>query len=503
MIHLRSAFLLLSAAAVVCVGCGSDASLGSRDTSDGGGDPTGGAQAGGDAGRAESQGSDGGSDGGSGDGGDGGEVDDPHHWSKRFGDRFNDFGLGVAVDGADHVVVTGLFQGAVDFGGGQLVGGSGDSSFLAKYDPAGKHIWSQSFGGKGVPSGGAGVAAVAADAAGNIAVTGVFYGTVDFGGGPLVSAGAYDVFVARYDAAGNHLWSRHFFGNGFSAAGSAVAIDADGNVIVTGDFEGTVDAGGGPLTSAGDYADIFVVKYDSAGHYLWSKRFGSSNADVGYGIASDAAGNILVTGGFRGSVDFGGGPLTTSSIYDYDVFLAKFDAGGAHVWSKRFGSNQNDSGYAVAVDGKGNVVVSGAGGAPIDFGGGTLTHNGIFLAKYDEMGNHLWSKAFGSGAGKGVAFDPQGNIVLTGGVVGARDFGGGPLVNAGGSDIYVSKFDTEGNHLWSKSFGDTENDRGYAVATDRGGGIVVTGAFLHSVDFGNGPLMSAGGYDIFLAKLSP
>ena len=272
-------------------------------------------------------------------------------------------------------------------------------------------------------------------------------------------------------------------------------------MIVTGLFEGTIDAGGGPLTSAGEH-DIFVVKYNSAGQHLWSKRFGSVDADRGQAIATDAAGNILVTGGFRGSVDFGGGPLTTSSITEYDVFLAKFDPEGTHLWSKRLGSTSHDEGFGVAVDGEGNVVVSGNGGA-IDFGGGLLTNQGIFLAKYDAMGKHLWSKALGDGWGEGVAFDLQGNIVLTGGFIGAGDFGGGPLANAGATDIYLAKFDGDGHHLWSKSFGGGQKERGYAVATDSGGRILVTGGFMGSVDFGHGPLTHAGNGDIFLAKLAP
>jgi hypothetical protein len=100
---------------------------------------------------------------------------------------------------------------------------------------------------------------VAVDANGDVVVTGVFFDTVDFGGGPLTSAGNGDIFVAKYSASdGSHLWSRRFGGTSFEE-GSGVAVDANGDVVVTGRFHGTVDFGGGPLTSAG-IADIFLLR---------------------------------------------------------------------------------------------------------------------------------------------------------------------------------------------------------------------------------------------------
>ncbi len=130
-----------------------------------------------------------------------------------------------------------------------------------------EHLWSQRFGDTGFDSG----YAIAVDGARNVLVTGWFQGTVDFGGGPLTNAGgfdSFDIFVAKYDAAGAHLWSQSF-GDTDSDRGSAIAVDADDNVLVTGRFQGTVDFGGGPLTSAGS-TDIFVTKFDAAGAHLFS-----------------------------------------------------------------------------------------------------------------------------------------------------------------------------------------------------------------------------------------
>ena len=245
------------------------------------------------------------------------------------------------------------------------------------------HLWSKRLGSTGEDTG----HAVAVDSNGNVVVTGFFQGTVDFGGGGLTSAGDLDSFVAKFSGAdGSHLWSKRFGSTDFDR-GDEVAVDGSGNVVVTGLFEGTVDFGGGGLTSVGRYDrhDIFVAKFSGAnGSHLWSKRFGSADFfDAGVGVALDSSGNVVVTGWFTGTVDFGGDNLTSAGIDD--VFVAQFSgADGSHLWSKRFGSTGNDEGLGVAVDGSGNVVVTGYFTGTVDFAGGGLTSAGnsdIFVAK--------------------------------------------------------------------------------------------------------------------------
>ena len=143
--------------------------------------------------------------------------------------------------------------------------------------------------------------------------------------------------------------------------------------MVTGSFDGTVDFGGGPLTNSGG-TDIFLAKFSSAGAPLWSKQFGdsiSAHNEGPSGVAVDGSGNVIITGGTSGAPDFGGGPLYgTSSV---DIFLAKFSAAGAYVWAKRFGALYSDAGTAVAADGSGNVLAAGYFSESVDFGGGTIT----------------------------------------------------------------------------------------------------------------------------------
>jgi hypothetical protein len=148
--------------------------------------------------------------------------------------------------------------------------------------------------------------AIALDGDGNVFVTGVVRGPVDFGGGRLGGGFLPAVFVVKFDANGDHLWSQIFGDSG--ARGQGIAVDGAGNVLVAGEFLGTVDFGGGSLISAGSF-DIFVAKFDPSGTPLWSKRFGDIDSDRGWGIAVDGTENVVVTGEFEGTVNFGDGSL--------------------------------------------------------------------------------------------------------------------------------------------------------------------------------------------------
>jgi hypothetical protein len=419
--------------------------------------------------------------------------------AERFGSTDADSGSVVAFDNNGNMIVTGYFSGTVDFGGGPLTSSGGTNVFLAKYSPAGAHLWSKRFGASSIYAN-----AVAVDSFGNVIVTGSFAGVVNFGGGSLTSSyGSTDIFVAKFSPSGTHLWSKRA-GDGSEDAGYGVAVDYAGNVIVTGYFRGFVDFGGGNLQS--NYNNTFVAKYSPEGAHLWSKRFWSTGDDLGYSVAVDSSGNIIVTGKFWGSIDFGGGPLTSAG--NYDIFVAKFSPSGTHLWSDRFGGAYDDHGLSAAVDSIDNIIVMGSSQSPsTDFGGGSLPSIGtqdIFVAKYSSTGTHLWSHRFGgSGAvdiGNSVALDSADNAIITGSFMGTVDLGGGPLTSAGATDIFAAKYSPSGVPLWSKRFGSSSFDSAFSVATV-GTDAVVTGYFQLPVDFGGFPLTNAGYTDVFLIKL--
>lgn len=424
-------------------------------------------------------------------------------WSKRYGNSAVQLASGVAVDPTGAAIVVGDFGGTIDFGGGFLGASGVGDGFVAKVDANGKHVWSRRFGGPNDDR----AFAVATDAAGNVVVTGVFSGTVDFGGGPLVASGSWDMFVVKLDATGNHLWSKRF-GNDQQQEGKAVAIDAAGNIIVAGMFWGTIDFGGGAITSTG--IDVFVAKLDSAGNHVWSKAYGSPGVDGrgARGVAVSASGDVYVTGACAGVMDFGGGGV--AEIGERDGFLLALDANGLHRWSKRWGSlNAYSSGTSVAVDPTGSVLVTGYSEGTIDLGTGVLPSKGsmdIVLGKFDPSGAPIFAKRYGStknDLANSVTTDGAGNILLTGYVTGPIDFGDGPLTYVGGQNTFIAKLTPTGAPSWSRLY-KASFSLGVGIAADPMGNIFATGYFSNTIDFGTGTLSSGGaGYDVFLAKLTP
>ena len=423
-----------------------------------------------------------------------------HHWSDSYGSTGEQVPASVAVDGSGNIVLVGTFDGLLDFGGGALFG---TRFYYVKFDADGNHLWSAQNGSTFDRA-----TDVAFDGSGNVIIIGTFQGTIDFGGGTIFTNGLKDIFLAKLDPAGNHIWS-FGFGDATHQDGGAVAVDTSDNIVVVGSFEGGVDFGGGVLTSGGA-ADVYLAKFNSAGGHLWSQSFGGPYFHYGQDVAVDGSGDVIITGEHGDSVDFGGGPLSITG--GGDAFLAKFDASGNHQWSYGFGGilGGTERGLGVTTDMSGNVIATGVFDDDIDLGGGVLVTAGdddVYLVSFDAAGNHLWSNSFGGpgnerlGLGKSVSTDSAGNIVLAGAFMQSIDFGGGMLTSTTFSDVFIAQLDPAGNHLWSDRFGGESHQLSDAVAATTTGDIVVTGRFVNDIDFGGGPLTSAGGNDIFLAKL--
>ncbi|MEZ4939683.1 MAG: SBBP repeat-containing protein [Saprospiraceae bacterium] len=461
-------------------------------------------------------------------------------WAKRIGGTINDQGLGLAVDGSGNVHVTGSFRGTdVDFdpgaGTAELSAGAGNSdAFALRLSAAGNYDWAVNWGQYNNTAPTPTLMecrAIARDASGNVYATGSFQGLyVDFDPGAgtayLTSAGGSDIFIAKYDASGNYVWAKRIGGTS-TDIGYGLAVDAGGNVHVTGQFSGSnidFDPGAGTALLSSSAVDLFVAKYDASGNYVWAKRIGGTSTDIGYGLAVDGSGNIYVTGIFLGSnVDFdpGIGTAPLSSAGGADIFIAKYDASGGYLWANRVGSTGADNGYGLAVDGSGNVHVTGGfRGMNVDFDPSASTanlssagNNDIFIAKYDASGNYMWANRVGSTSddiGYGIAVDGSGNVHVTGYFQATNvDFDPGPntenLSSAGSADIFIAKYDASGNYVWAKRVGNTSGDQGLGLALDGSGNVHVTGFFnTTNVDFdpgaGTATLASAGGNDIFIAK---
>jgi hypothetical protein len=471
-------------------------------------------------------------------------------WARTWGGFSSDKGYGVAVDDSGNVYVTGSFTGEVDFNPDPTAedihspnGYYIDSdNFLSKFDSSGTFVWARTWGAKGDnESYGVGV-----DGTGNIYVTGAFEGnSVDFNPDPNAvdlhaPVGYYDAFLSKFDPSGTFVWARTWGGSSMEES-RGVAADRSGNIYVTGAFDGaSVDFNPDPIAddihSSNGLSDIFISKFDSLGTFVWARTWGGDDDDEGYGVAVDVSGKVNLTGYFYGAlVDFNPDPASDdrhSSNGYYDAFLSNFDSSGNFMWARTWGGWGLDEGLGVAVDGSGNAYVTGRfQGNSIDFDPDpTLVdpHSSsgqydIFLSKFDSYGIFAWARNWGGDStsegdsGYGVAADRFGDVYVTGSVYGDNgtivDFNPDPTAAdphslMGNDEVFLSKFDSFGTFVWTRTVGGGGDDVAYSVAVDESGPVYVTGYFGATfVDFNPDPIEidihSSKGFDPFLIKFLP
>ncbi|WP_437764870.1 hypothetical protein WMF27_32995 [Sorangium sp. So ce281] len=426
-----------------------------------------------------------------------------HVWSKRLGGAGEQRASAVAVDGNGNVVVVGTFEGTMDLpdGAAPLTSAGGKDAFVTRFSASGAHLWTKRLGGPGDQR----ATSVAVDGNQRAIVAGDFDGTLDVGGAALASAGGADVFVTKLDGSGNVHWTRRF-GDAEDQRAGGVAADVADNVLLTGELQGSADFGGGPRTSAGG-RDVFVAKLNAAGLHLWSQRFGGSGEERGKAIgAFGAAGSIVVTGDFVEAIDLGGGPL--SSAGGKDIFVAQLAASGGHVWSRRFGDARDDARdqqvEAITVDGGGTAIISGSFAGTLMFGDQVLASAGstdVFVVRLDALGNPTWSRRVGGrGAERAVsvARDVAGAVHVAGEFEGDMLVGGDVLASAG-VDAFTLKLEPSSAPAWGRRFGDDAvSADARSVALDASGNVVV-GLRATSADLGSGPVDGA----YLVAKLDP
>lgn len=321
-------------------------------------------------------------------------------WARRFGDVDGDYLGGLTMFG-DDILVTGHASGAVEFAGVETVPVGAGDAFVARFDGNGVARWVRRFGDTGDPSAASqNGTAIAADTDGNVLVAGTLSGTVDYGGGPLTSEDDGDVFILKLQSDGTHLWSQKFSATAFEFA-TSVALDPLGGVIVVGSFFGTIDLGAGSLTSEGGN-DIYVLKLDANGEQLWAKSFGDASTQKPLAVTTDATGNAIVTGYFGGAVSFGGPTLLAQS--ETDAFVVKLAGDGSHIWSKALAGIGNQDAWAITADADGSVVLAGSFADSLEVDGATLDGLGprnAFVLKLGADGSTQWIKGYGDINGTG------------------------------------------------------------------------------------------------------
>lgn len=284
-----------------------------------------------------------------------------------------------------------------------------------------------------------------------------------------------------------------------------ITTDSSGNVYVTGFFKSTATFGTSVFSSAG-VEDVFLVKYDPTGAFLWAKQFGGPSIDIGYDVAVDALGNCYVTGSFMGQSVFGNVTLQSSGISDYDAFLVKVDPAGNILWARHGGGSSWDESRGIALSGE-NVYISGNFTGPATFDSVTVTGGqDVYVASYDLSGNVNWVVTGGgdhADFANGLAADPAGNLYATGYFQGQASFGTHQVANASNLyiDMFVTKLDSGGTFLWAKRGGAVgDDDAGRAITTDELGNVYVAGEIRNSGNFENLNYTVSGIADMFVAK---
>ena len=359
----------------------------------------------------------------------------------RFGGIGEDEGRAVAFDAAGNLYATGSFEGSIDFGGGELKSAGGKDVFVARLSEGGDALWAKAFSGVGALQEGL---AAAVDSSGNALVAGSFEGTLDVDGTPHVSLGGQDAFAAKLDAAtGARVWSAAFGGLGKQVA-RAIAVEGADSALVGGGFDGSIDFGTGPLLSAGG-EDGFLVKVAAAdGSVTVGSQLGDAMNQAITGVAAQSGGGYVIAGRFEGSIAFGAESLQSAGAED--IFVASYSAPGELVFSKAFGDKGSQIPEAVAVDAAGGIVIAGRFNGSLDLGHkpplpGTDAYD-IFIGKLDATGAYVYGYAYGGTFDQvalGVAVDSMGNAAVTGSYFGSLKLGADPMPSAGQRDVFMTK----------------------------------------------------------------
>ncbi|MEQ8625617.1 MAG: T9SS type A sorting domain-containing protein [Vicingaceae bacterium] len=446
----------------------------------------------------------------------------------NFGNYLPDLGNMIESDQSGNIYTVGYFQDTVDFDPSASVSNEISNGltdiYVQKLDSNGNLLWVNSFGGRDFDI----ARALEIDVKGDILITGFIRDTVDFDPSTavnnLIADGTTDIFILKLNSSGDLLWAKSIKNS--LGAGSSIESDLNGNIYVTGFFQDTADFD--PDTSVSNLipngeGDIFILKLDSSGNFIWAKGLGSTGFDEGRSITVDKN-NIYVTGDYIGNVDFdpGSGTSFLPSFSGINSFIQKLDLNGNLLWVNGVLGSGSEGGYKVELDRNSNVYSTGSFEGTVDFdlGAGVrnLTSNGlsdIFIQKLDSAGNFVWAQSMGSSGedrGLSITTDSSSNVYTTGYFEVTVNFNTDPtglrnLTSNGKADIFIQKLDKDGSFIWAESFGASEIDQGRSIYLDENENIFTTGIFERWVDFdpdtnGTKTLASNGFSDIFIMKLN-
>lgn len=433
-------------------------------------------------------------------------------WAKREGLWAYDYGYGIVNDPAGNVYVAGKYEMDANFSGTTLLDRGNHDIYIAKYTAGGTLEWIKTAGG----TLGDYAQALYCDGT-SLYISGEIegYGNVisfENSSVTLTCVGDNDLFLAKYDLAGNLLWAKSEGGN-YSDKALGITADASGNVYICGYFKDAINFGGtAPLTGAGD-RDIYLAKYDSNGNFLWVRNAGSAGRDEAKSVICDPAGNIYITGMHSASVTFGSTTLTAPNGY-VNMFLVKYAPDGSVIWAKTAGGDYDDVGWSMTMDASDKIYITGEYNAYALWDSQPLTTSGsaeVFVACYDNAGNAQWARSAGGpiiDRARGIGTDGT-DIYITGQFAMNATFGSHTVTGVDSSEIFMAKISNAGNWEWAIAVGGPVDsvellsyESGNAICADAQGNVYATGALLAGGTFGSMSFNPYSRTDAFITRIT-
>jgi hypothetical protein len=417
-------------------------------------------------------------------------------WAFTDGGLYNEIISTIDCDVEGNIYVAGAFQESFDFFGEPLISEGDYDVFVACFNPQGNLLWVEQGGGNFED----GPRDIYVDDQ-YLYVTGGFIEQATFGDETLQSAGARDMFLLKYDLAGNLQWA--LSGGGVTDdIGHSVTADDEGDIYLVGDINYIATFGDITVPYYG-FSDIFIAKYNTLGVCQWANSAGGPIYENGSSI--DVQDNhVFIGGGFNQEAIFG--DTSVISVDFVDIFIAHYLTDGSFVEVASAGGSNNENITCLAVDSDLNVYVGGWFIVDITIGNSTFysSTNDAFLTKYVPGTGFNWSQQIG-GAGidevMDLYCDEDDQLIISGVFENTVTIGTTELVSDGFDDGFVGKFDASGTFDWVFQLGGSGSLRVNGCTADTNGNYYFAGDFLEELIIGNNIFNPVANYDLFIARL--
>ena len=454
-------------------------------------------------------------------------------WAIGYGNELAANTSKIVTDQNGNLYSIGIFEGEMDFSTDPdaekiLTPTATYASYVCKYSTEGELLFAKKFDGVGNfrPT------AISTDEFENVYISGALFGTIDFDPGEeifnLTAETFADAIVVKISPSGDFIFAKKFGGSGFDIA-TNIHLDNENNLYLTGTFRNSADFDPNDesylLTSNG-FEDIFLLKLDTDGEFIYCKQFGGLGNESCDGIDLDEYQNIYLFGSFTNEVDFDptDGTYNLSASYEEAAFILKLGADGDFIFAKKLESLSPDypniNSFLIKIDNFGDIYLVGEYRDSIDFDPGEETamlfdsepfNLNPFISKYDGDGNFIYAKQLDGTWQTGITdltIDENHNAWLTGRFNGELDFDmgiGEQIFDEANLALFVLKLDPAGEFSDVQLFGNESFNYGTSITHDQLNNIYISGGFSDVIDFNSGPeefeLTSNGETDNFIFKL--